>query len=126
MRVCSSKEDFLSLQAIHQKLNAISATSFRDLTNCIPRCNRNDVDLTFQHMDNKGVAFNYSGVSEDQPLIIVGIHTTTKKLVKQTLLYDLNNLVGELGGSLGLFLGASIVSLFQYALILVKRLSKIL
>ncbi len=35
--------------------------------------------------------------------------------LQETLLYDMNSLVGEVGGSLGLFLGLSLVNLYTQA-----------
>ena len=33
--------------------------------------------------------------------------------IRESLIYDLNSLVGEVGGSLGLFLGMSLVALYK-------------
>ncbi len=40
---------------------------------------------------------------------------------RQTLLYDLNSLVGEVGGSLGLFLGMSLVHLYRDGIRITKK-----
>ena len=43
----------------------------------------------------------------------VVLYSSNLKTVKETYLYSVANLVGEVGGSMGLFLGASLVSLYE-------------
>ena len=47
--------------------------------------------------------------------------TSTVKTTKQFYSYDLGQLIGELGGSWGLFLGASLITMLELVEKLVKR-----
>ncbi len=51
----------------------------------------------------------------------LSVHSTNRKKVTERYLYELTNLVGEVGGSMGLFLGASLVSFYQAAVALARR-----
>ncbi len=42
-------------------------------------------------------------------------------LIRESLLYDYNSLVGEVGGSLGLFLGMSLVQIYNSGFTMLRR-----
>ena len=50
---------------------------------------------------------------------------TVVKLSKEIHVYDVGSLVGDIGGYLGLFLGASALSLFEVAEALVNKVWKL-
>ena len=49
-------------------------------------------------------------------IVVLTMQTTSVETVKEVWLYDGFSLVAEVGGSMGLFLGASLVSMFEWAL----------
>ncbi len=49
-------------------------------------------------------------------IIIIIIINKLQRISREAWLYQLHNLVGEIGGCLGMFLGVSLVSLYQMGL----------
>ncbi|XP_059096261.1 uncharacterized protein LOC131890839 isoform X2 [Tigriopus californicus] len=104
-RNCSTLEDFKKMLLNHQLLYNTPSSNMAKVTGCLRPCH-----LHGYHVDLKqivaGNGFNGSG-------IIYYFSTTNIQVTKESWLYDSNNLVGEVGGSLGLFLGASLLSIFE-------------
>ncbi len=48
--------------------------------------------------------------------IALSLRSTNQRVAREAWLYQLHNLVGEIGGCLGMFLGVSLISLYQMSL----------
>eukprot|EP00094_Tigriopus_californicus_P012566 TCALIF_12151-PA protein Name:"Protein of unknown function" AED:0.23 eAED:0.23 QI:0/1/0/1/1/1/2/0/229 len=106
LRNCSSLEDMLHLLDIHKALFTIPSSDMAAYTGCLRPCHLNGVDpVSGEIRDGSlrvGSAISYL------------FRTTNVKVAKEAWFYDFNSLVAEVGGSLGLFLGASLLTLFQH------------
>lgn len=119
-------DDFASLWQIHKELNDMSPLWFRGTTKCIPRCNYRDFEVVHRtFLNTEAMRLRPRNISTDAASITIGIYTSEKKLIRQTLLFDTNSFISELGGSLGMFLGASMITLFHFLLYSALKVSRI-
>lgn len=106
VRNCSTREDFTKLLGAHGTLLNTSPSKLPKLTGCPPPCTLNDFAIATRDVNFGGVIGNSTGIT-------YYLGTTNLEVTKETWLYDVNNLIGEIGGSLGLFLGASLLTIFE-------------
>ena len=76
---------------------------------CLPQCTVQEVE--FKEIDLQLIVHSKNITS--RCFIQIQCLQMGVRIIKETYLYDINNLIGELGGSLGFFLGISVVSLYD-------------
>ncbi|XP_059096265.1 acid-sensing ion channel 5-like [Tigriopus californicus] len=103
---CSTREEFGKLLGVHGAILNTSPSKLPKLTGCPPPCTLNDFAIATRDVNFGGVIGNSTGIT-------YYLGTTNLEVTKETWLYDVNNLIGEIGGSLGLFLGASLLTIFE-------------
>ena len=94
---------------------------FQSLSGCLPPCEYDGYEVVLRTIKNPVVMAGYgANVSS----MAISLKTTTKRTVRDALLYGPANLLGDVGGFLGMFLGISLVSIYLDASILVKMIIK--
>ena len=79
-----------------------------EITQCKPQCVVAKYEVEKYHLASD---IKYGdGIGDNYILFVYKNGDVT--IVAETPFYDINNFVGEVGGSLGFFLGASLVSLY--------------
>ena len=94
----------------------MSTYDFLSYTSCHRPCISNEVEII------KYTEVTYPMFPDGANSVLVVLVSTSITEIRESLLYDINSLVGELGGSLGLFLGLSLVQLYAYGLKYGKKL----
>lgn len=77
---------------------------------CLPPCIVHE--FTAEPQPLNAMAFPLPGI-DYKFFIQYQVSDDVIRVKKDQYVYDINNLIGEIGGSLGLFLGASLVSLWE-------------
>lgn len=111
---CSSLEEMSNLFASHRNLNSLGGSLMRNLTQCHPKCSFDDYEITQSTVSAR--QFKLSSDLQftlDNAAIAVQLGRSSKTIIRQSKLYHVSSLVGEVGGSLGMFLGASLITLYE-------------
>ncbi len=107
---CETYEEFSRLFDVHLHLNSVGGPQFQKLTRCLPPCQYDRYDMIKRNMDNAvllaSIGMNKSGVA-------ITLRSTNSWVEKDALLYGLDNLVGDVGGFMGMFLGVSLVCIYK-------------
>ena len=89
-----------------------------EITNCLPPCS-----YTEYRFEKTASDFGRNKATHE---MIFWLSTPYVLLETEQYLYPFKSLVGDVGGTLGLFLGFSIMSLWEYVEILIKLVRKIM
>ena len=120
VRKCQSKEDLDNFQLEMEKLDSFK--SINKITGCKPKCQTERFELR----QTWSIARNKSTLSvEDQENtnILITIYNDQKlvEVEEELEIYSPCLMIGDIGGTLGLFLGYSILTLYET---LIKRRTK--
>lgn len=110
--LCSTAAEYDNYYSILRKFKIVNIKGMLDI-DCLPMC---DVTTWLRTNPNYGIRQVSSGVRNNTAggnwLIID--QSGTLRVQREELLYDIGSLLGEVGGLLGLFLGVSIYSFYEY------------
>ncbi len=99
-------------------LTTLGGRQLTNLTGCLPPCEYDAFEVIKQETRiPKDIFFMQANAT----FISLGLTSTNVKVVREVALYDWESLLGEVGGYMGMFLGASLVSLYQVTVDAVNR-----
>ena len=105
--VCSTNEQIQAYINFYEKINGMSDRAITQLTQCSLSCHTQDYEFAI-------LKESEANLNKEPALELSFISATSKnKAEKDILLYDFNNLVADIGGLLGLLLGASVLGLID-------------
>ena len=119
---CNTEEQYIKLKSlINALIDNASKMSYWKILECQPRCEHTQYSLKKISKSNFN-ALKYMGQDDEANMEAYLFATSTEIEVKERVwLYDENDLVADIGGSLGLFLGASIYTLADVILSNVEK-----
>ncbi len=101
-----------ALRQIHIGLYTMNAYEVRMHTGCLRPCSHQA--FTFNRRSLVSRSFLSSIPAGDNFTVLgIGLYSTNERNITETYLYNVSNLVGEVGGAMGLFLGISLVSVYE-------------
>lgn len=112
-RICAIKEGNISVTDYYNIWKNIQNSTQKSNCPAIKRCQRTDYELYESHETS---IFNHTAIFNLSPL------TSTVQYVKDAHTYDAQSFIGEVGGSLGLMLGLSFTSVFDFFEYLLTKL----
>ena len=124
LETCSTSESYLKYTSLVQELiDDTSKVSFWNLVQCQPRCQFTQFHLHKTSESNFDI-LDYAGYEDDGANAAAMLYFTSTEIeMKQRIkVYDESNLMADIGGYLGLFLGASIYTLVD---VIVSSLEKV-
>ena len=109
--ICETDAEFEALYNLTTTLFNAGGTRGSRLTGCLPNCHQH-------HYTVKRVEMFDSVKPGNDDLAIVGWYfkTADLKVTEEVLRYSFGDIVADVGGDMGLLLGASILSVYDYAL----------
>ncbi len=110
---CKSFEEFERLYNVHGAIYNSGSPQFQKETGCLPPCEYDDFDVQERDGALSESVFSYIG---EVAQVGICLSSTNVWVIRDTWLYGFERLLGEVGGCLGLFLGVSFVSAYQFAL----------
>ena len=125
LKVCTTTEEYQKYQRLVETLiDNASKITFWNLVQCQPRCQYTQFHLHKVSESNFDI-LDYTGQEDDGANTAAMLYFTSTEIeTKQRIkVYDESNLMADIGGYLGLFLGASIYTLVD---IIVSGLEKAL
>ena len=81
----------------------------------IPRCKRSLYQIQVRSMDKGNPSQSRVKIQLDNPYV---------QTIEDSIAYDLQSLIGEVGGTLGLFLGLSTYSFVEFLVLLINKMFK--
>lgn len=110
--LCESFEQFDLLFETHLGLAFMGAPQYQDWSGCLPPCVYDDHDIQLRSFPSSGTLSNmFNGT--DVTAVGITLPSTSLRVVREVPLYQLSNLVGEVGGCMGMFLGISLLTVYQ-------------
>ncbi len=103
---------------MHLELNDIGGPQFQNKSGCLPPCRRDEFDMLVRRADNPILM---SGVGQNGSALGLTLRSTNTNVETDVILYGLDNMVGDIGGFMGMFLGISLVSIYQVLELFVKK-----
>ncbi len=117
---CKSMQELDALRQIHVDLYTMNAYEFRMYTGCLRPCMHQT--FTFNRRTMVSKAFHSSiPAGENFTVVSIGLYSANERNVTETYLYSETNLVGEVGGAMGLFLGISLVTVYEALIGLMRK-----
>ena len=109
LETCKKSEEFLQYKNVTKMLDKTNAISFWKTIGCIPKCTYTQYKLT-QVFDSNYNKVKYSGGKDEGANIELTVVALTSEIeIKERMwIYDGNSLFADIGGYMGLLLGASI------------------
>lgn len=89
---------------------AAGSPRYERLTGCLPPCEHDVYEVQPRVLEN---ALMMRGIGENATGVGVSLPSTSRVVVRDALLYGVDDLVGDIGGYLGMFLGVSLVTMYQ-------------
>lgn len=121
-RVCSTSEELTSLESAHHQLATSGPKEFLSTSGCLVPCSHHEYDVDKKSYDAQLYSdfrpFNTTGIT-------LSLSDTDVRVVRDAFLYGVDDLIGDLGGCLGMFLGISLVSIYQMLLDAIGKAAKI-
>ena len=105
---CSSKHDILETQKILEWFQISSWENLTAVTGCFLKCQKSKYEIAVE--SDKKILWEIEWISE----IVIQPSSSSREEVIEYLSYDLGDIIGDLGGYLGLFLGWSLLSVTLY------------
>ncbi len=105
-------QEFDALRQVHVGLYTMNAYELRIHTGCLRPCTHQDFILNKYTMVSRAFLSSIPA-GENFTALSIGLYSTNERNITETYLYSMSNLVGEVGGSMGLFLGISLVSIYE-------------
>lgn len=108
--ICESGEQFRKYRTLGSKFLRQTDKDIHRMTGCTKRCNTNEFKLIVE-----GETVGNSSFMGQRDMLWIFFFSTEVQIEveKDALLYDFNNLVADIGGFLGLLLGASVLGVFK-------------
>ena len=88
-------------------------TTVYNTTGCQPQCVVSQYDVQKYHLASNIQYRESTESTHGHNIIFLVYKNGAVSIETQAPFYDINNFIGEVGGSLGFFLGASLISLFD-------------
>ena len=124
LETCSKSSEYMQYRNLTNILDAASKISYWKIIGCIPRCKYTKYvlgPLYDSNFDQLKYLFNQSdGANNEFFLVFI---KSEIDIIKRIWIYDFNNLLADIGGFLGLLLGASI---YTFADVLVASVEKLM
>ena len=120
--VCSSLEELKKLESLENKLIFSGAAQIENLTSCQQNCNYysyKKVEVTFSTEE--------AMIRSGEVWVNIMLASSKIKVKEEILIYDIESLVSDIGGALGLFLGFSVIMIWdwiQNIIIFIKNKNK--
>ena len=113
--MCATGQQVLNLSDVYQKWSTLDRTSLIRETQCLPPCSYTEYKL--------GGEVEKEQVKGVKKLKIQLTDSKVKRLTERKL-YDFVSFIAEFGGALGLFVGFSFLSLFDFYEFVIKFLPR--
>ena len=105
---CSSKHDILETQKILEWFHMSSWENLIAVTGCFLKCEKSKYEIAV--VSDEKMIWETKWISE----VFIQPSSSSREEVIEYLSYDLGDIIGDLGGYLGLFLGWSLLSVTLY------------
>ncbi len=122
-KILDREKDLCCALKAHSSLTEMGASDFQDEESgcgCLPPCQYDEYDVKERIFENKMLM---SGMGQDKTGLGIGLRSEEGWAVRDVYLYDLDSLVGDVGGFMGMFLGVSLITVYQW---MVKPIEKAL
>ena len=112
--MCSTNDEFFKIYSTHVATSSMQYSELRDNSGCLMPCEHYEYDMDLEeiaHTPATAGLFDFNVTS-----VAFSLASTELPVVTEVYLYGASDLVGDIGGCLGMFLGVSMVSIYQMAL----------
>ncbi len=109
------------LRQIHVWLYIMNAYELRMRTGCLRPCVHQTFTFNRRFLVSRSFLSSAGAGIENITVVGIGLYSANARNVTETYLYSVTNLVGEVGGAMGLFLGVSLVSMYDLFIGLVRK-----
>lgn len=117
---CTNANEVITIISDRYLQGINNGQDFEKITQCPKQCVINGYEATIDPVTKE--AFELPSTINGSVTIIVTYGNNEVKALNEVRSYDINNFIGEVGGSLGFFLGTSMVTFFELASSIVDRL----
>ena len=116
--MCENIDQLLRHQELNLKITELwERSKVVNLTKCLPPCH-----LTEYQLARDPVRLGTKGRASNLHIILTSMEVVSKE---ERLIYTIQSFVAEFGGALGLFLGFSLMTLWDVMEIILKKFEKV-
>ena len=115
-RKCTTKEELQKTQGLFEWIQMSNWGNITSVTGCFMKCKKSKYSLTV--LSDEKINWENEWVSE----VYIQSGSNKREEIVEYLSYDLGDIIGDLGGYLGLFLGWSLLSMTNYVQHLFRKI----